>query len=112
MLKRGKRYYGEYFIFRVIPQYSNKNFSQRAFQIPLKIDKSAATRNMLKRACFFLLANNEGFVSPKQVKVFASINKKKAESLKELIATQPKNAIVNQWKTFVKKDLKFLSWKL
>ncbi len=110
MLKRGKRYYGEYLIFRVIPQYSSNKFSQRAFQISLKVEKRASMRNELKRICFSIIQEQGEW--KKHIKVFASVNKKKAEELKELIATQPKKTIINQRKSFVKRDLKFLSWKL
>ncbi len=111
MLKRGKRYFGEYFIFWVIPQYPNISFNQRAFQIPLKVDKRATVRNLLKRSCYKSISNST-FVSKTYVKVFASINKKNVEPLKELIATQNKTTIVKTWESLISKDLTLLSRKL
>lgn len=108
MLKRGKRYYGQFFIFRVIPQYTNKHYNQLSIQIPLKVDKRATTRNMLKRVWYKAA---EEFYTPKQhhyVKVFASANKKNIWPLIEYIATQEKTAIVQYRANICKKDFDFL----
>ena len=111
MLKRGKRYYGEYFIFRVIPQYPNKSYFQRAFQIPLKIDKRATMRNLFKRVCYaHVWTASQTLTSWKKsyYKIFASINKKQAPQLKELIATKAKNTIVKTREDLVEKDIRFI----
>ena len=111
MLKRGKRYYGEYFIFRVIPQYANKQYDQWAFQIPLKIDKRATMRNLLKRISYaYVWSHTKN--TKKYYKIFASVNKKQANHLKELIATTDKNTIVKTRESFIEKEIRFLFWKL
>lgn len=49
MLRRGKRLYGDIFICMVIDQYPNRPWHQIGIQIPVKCDKRATMRNLLKR---------------------------------------------------------------
>jgi RNase P protein component len=107
MLKRGKRYHGKYLTFWIIPQYANNAYHQRAFQVPIKIDKRASMRNMLKRSCYQIVFKRVD-TDIKHIKCFAAVNKKKAPELKELIATSDKNTIVATWREYVEKDLSYL----
>ncbi len=118
ILKRGKRVYGKVCTFLVIPQYTNNAYDQRAFQIPVKLDKRASTRNMLKRVWFWHIAqlqsNSSTSSSPRKgyYKIFAAINKKNLSPLIELIATHNKTDILTSRKTLLEKDIHFLFTRL
>jgi len=111
MLKKWKRIYGEILTFWVIPQYKNNAYHQRAFQIPIKLDKRASMRNMLKRV-WYNQAKSIQSLWWSYYKIFASVNKKKLAPLVEYIATQKKTAILNHRWVLVAKDLKFLQKNL
>lgn len=118
MLKRWVRVYGKIFIFRVIPQYRNNNFHQWAFQIPVKLDKRAVMRNLLKRAWFRCVLHNKNkpnwllSSSSKYYKIFASINKKNMLPVVQFIASHNKTDILSYRTSLVQKDLTLLSSQL
>ena len=111
MLKKWKRIYGEVFTCWVIPQYSNNPYHQRAMQIPIKLDKRASMRNMLKRVWY------QEVISIWQIwwsyyKIFVSVNKKKLAPLIEYIASHKKTAILSYRSGLVSKDIEILVKKL
>ena len=49
LLRRGEKIYGKLLVFRIRKQYPNIQHNQRSIQIPVKLDKRASMRNLLKR---------------------------------------------------------------
>lgn len=118
MLKRWRRIYGKLCTFWVIPQYPQKSYNQRAFQIPTKIDKRASMRNLIKRAWFEYIAwshNVSTIQCSSQVstqslqnmyyKYFVVVNKKQSHQLQHIIATWSKTDIVSYRTTLLDKDI-------
>jgi RNase P protein component len=88
----------------MVPQHRHRRYTQRSIQIPIKLDKRATMRNLLKR--FAREEFCEIFSSYKgmHMRLFIFVNKKTLASFKDTIATQKKTSIVNAWKTLCKKD--------
>ena len=95
ILRRGGKIYGKLFVFRIIAQYKNISYPQRSVQIPIKLDKRATMRNMLKREAkrTFVELTGQQKTTP-AYKVFIFVNKQGVESWKDVIATWDKTRIV------------------
>lgn len=104
LLRRGKKYYGKHFVCVSMPQSANKPFHQTSIQIPVKLDKRAAWRNLFKRHALLVMEDIllEYYVWPS--KIFCFLNKKSLEPLRELVARWEKTHIVWTWKEICKKD--------
>lgn len=85
MLRRAMRYKSELFVFLTIPQYSNKQYHQRAISVPVLFDKRAVVRNSIKRLFFdtisdYSLLLNQPFSRFGYQKIFVYFNKYANES--------------------------------
>ncbi|USN54350.1 MAG: ribonuclease P protein component [Candidatus Peribacteria bacterium] len=88
LLRRGNKCYGKTLIFTMVPQ-RGRSRSQRSIQIPVKVDKRATMRNMLKRSFLVYIKSQEyqfQQVAVQRVKVFVMINKQAIPDLTKLIA--------------------------
>lgn len=106
ILRRGAKIYGNLFVFRVIAQYPWVRMHQWSVQIPVKLDKRATMRNMLKRQASTLL--QDMFLwsdwSIPYAKIFIFVNKQALQDMKDVIASGEKTRIVDIWKKWCKHD--------
>jgi len=94
ILRKGQKVYGEFLVFRFIPQYKNVPYRQASIQIPLKLDKRAVVRNMLKRKAliqFETLMKEYNYT----FKVFIFVNKQSLHPLKEALESKEKRHILS-----------------
>jgi len=98
LLRKGKKIYWKTFVFIVFKQYPQRSYMQRSVQIPVKLDKRAVMRNLLKRTAKNIFVKMSEKNSIPACKVFIFVNKKSLEPFKDIIATHKKTDIVQEWK--------------
>jgi ribonuclease P protein component len=108
LLRKGKKIYGKTFVFIVFKQYPQRSYTQRSVQIPVKLDKRAVMRNLLKRTAKSAFVSMSEHSSLPACKVFIFVNKKSLEPFKDMIATHNKTDIVQEWNTLCKQDFTLL----
>lgn len=104
LLRRGQRVSGKKFLFltqkqRVAPH------SQRAFQLPVKVDKRAVMRNACKRVFYDLALQLDRAGTP--TKTFVCLHKDAFAEVIQLIATGDKTTILNTRKQWCSHDLDY-----
>lgn len=111
ILRKGQKVYGKFLIFRFIPQYKNLRYRQASIQIPVKLDKRATRRNMLKRHA---LIQFEHMMKEKNqyFKIFIFVNKQSLQPLKEALESKEKTHILSLREAQCKKDFSLFFQKL
>jgi RNase P protein component len=110
LLRKKKYIAGKVFHFFWFPQFHSKQFHQMSIQIPVKRDKRATHRNILKRKCMHTL-RQLNFTNKKinnwYFKIFCFVPQKTVEKTKqEFEKTTEKTKLMH---TFFVQDLEILS---
>lgn len=105
LMGRGRKMFGKHFGYVVFPQRHFIPQTQWSITIPVKLDKRATMRNLLKRhARIVFLEQWHHFQMPTNRQCFIYVNKKVIDELKQRIATENKTAIINYWITLCRQD--------
>lgn len=113
LLWRGRKYYGRFFVLIAFPQRQAFSRSQWSINIPVKVDKRATMRNVLKRQAKKIFSSLlEEITLPWHWQMFLFVNKKTLEDIKQLIASGDKTTIVPKRKEWCVEDFHFFLQKL
>lgn len=104
LLRRWQRVSGKKFLFLTQAQTKNM-YSQRAFQLPVKVDKRAVMRNMCKRAFYDIALATE--TKGTHTRTFVCLHKDALQEVIQLIASGDKTTILAQWKAWCTQDLHY-----
>lgn len=104
LLRRGTKKRGQRFGYIYTVQPNHRSFHQRSIQIPVKVDKRATIRNLLKRHASLIFQQCLQSFSIPYGKFFIFVNKQSIDALGKLIATSSKSAIVSERKKYCEHD--------
>ncbi len=105
LMGRGRKMFGKHFGYVVFPQRHFIPQTQWSITIPVKLDKRATMRNLLKRqARLVFIEQWQLFQMPTNRQCFVYVNKKVIDELKQRIATENKTAIIHYWITLCRQD--------
>ncbi len=104
MLRRGKKFYWKVRGLVVLDQYNHRSWHQASFQIPLKADKRATMRNMLKRSAQGAFWWQIEIHNRPYKKRFFFLHKQSLDTVKQLLASSSKKTILMTRKNICQKD--------
>lgn len=105
LMGRGRKMFWKHFGYVVFPQRHFIPLTQWSITIPVKLDKRATMRNLLKRhARIVFFEQRNKYQMPTNRQCFIYVNKKVIDELKQRIATDNKTTIINYWITICRQD--------